>query len=197
MVVDDNDIDRQSHAPGFLRTFFGAVDAPVNNYSQLSIESLHRAVEDLRDKYREKACSNGSAENCLSMFYTVELSFDQISDVNERSFFEHLPTSYALDRKVVDALISRGGTLLKAHPVHAIVLEPGPVGSSGWVLLAELKQRPDLSSVPLILCTSQDERPRGLKLGVTAYLVKPVLPVTLLETVRRLILPASPTGELL
>ena len=118
MVVDDNDIDRQSHAPGFLRTFFGTVDAPVNNYSQLSIESLHRAVEDLQDKYREKACSNGSAENCLSMFYTVELSFDQISDVNERSFFEHLPTSYALDRKVVDALISRGGTLLKAHPEY-------------------------------------------------------------------------------
>jgi DNA-binding response OmpR family regulator len=88
-------------------------------------------------------------------------------------------------------------TLLNTYTVQAIVLEPGPVGSSGWALLAELKQRPDLSSVPLIVCTAQDERSRGLKLGVTAYLVKPVLPATLLETVRRLILPASPTGELL
>jgi DNA-binding response OmpR family regulator len=88
-------------------------------------------------------------------------------------------------------------SLLKTHTVHAIVLEPGPVGGPGWALLAELKQRPDLSSVPLIVCTAQDERSRGLKLGVTAYLVKPVLPATLLETVRRLILPASPTGELL
>lgn len=86
-------------------------------------------------------------------------------------------------------------TLLNTHTVQAIVLEPGPVGGPGWALLAELKHRPDLSSVPLILCTAQDERSRGLKLGVTAYLVKPVLPATLLETVRHLILPTNPEGE--
>jgi len=87
-------------------------------------------------------------------------------------------------------------SLLKAHTVHAIVLEPGPVGGPGWALLADLKQRPDLSSVPLIVCTAQDERSRGLKLGVTAYLVKPVLPATLLETVRHLASPSNSEGEL-
>jgi DNA-binding response OmpR family regulator len=86
-------------------------------------------------------------------------------------------------------------SLLKAHTVHAIVLEPGPVGGSGWALLADLKQRPDLSSIPLIICTAQDERSRGLKLGVTAYLVKPVLPATLLETVRHLAPPSISEGE--
>ncbi len=114
----DNDIDRSSHTPSILKTFFGVVDAPVNNYSELSIESLHRAVEDLRDKNRDKACSNGPTGGCLSMFYTVELSFDQILDADERKFFEHLPTSYGLDRRVVDALISRGGDLLRTHPEY-------------------------------------------------------------------------------
>ena len=52
------------------------------------------------------------------MFYTVELSFDQIQNAQERRFFEHLPSTYALDRKIVDALIVRGGALLKAHPEY-------------------------------------------------------------------------------
>ncbi len=69
--------------------------------------------------------------------------------------------------------------------VHAVVLEPGPVGSWGWALLAELRRRADFESVPLILCTAQDEKRRGLGLGATEYLVKPVLPADLLATVRR------------
>ena len=86
-------------------------------------------------------------------------------------------------------------TLLNTHTVQAIVLEPGPVGGPGWTLLAELKHRPDLSSVPLIVCTAQDQRARGLQLGATVYLVKPVLPATLLETVRHLAPPSNPEGE--
>lgn len=74
--------------------------------------------------------------------------------------------------------------LLQAHTIHAVVLEPGPVGGRGWALFAEMKCRPDLQSVPFILCTAQDERRRGLELGAASYLVKPVLPAELLETVR-------------
>ncbi len=73
--------------------------------------------------------------------------------------------------------------------VHAVVLEPGPVGSWGWALLAELRRRADFESVPLILCTAQDEKRSGLELGATEYLVKPVLPAVLLAAVRRVTRP--------
>jgi DNA-binding response OmpR family regulator len=85
-------------------------------------------------------------------------------------------------------------SLLNAHTVHAIVLEPGPLGGLGWELLAEMKRQSDQQSIPIILCTAQDEKRRGLELGTAAYLVKPVLPAALLEMVRRLTGPGSSPG---
>ena len=117
-VVEENDIDIAAHAPGVLRTFLGAVDAPLNNYSQLSIESLRRAAEDLEQKNSAAACTNGAAAGCLSMFYVVEVSFDQILESSERQYFEHLPTTYALGRRRVDALVKLGGRLLRANPEY-------------------------------------------------------------------------------
>jgi DNA-binding response OmpR family regulator len=87
-------------------------------------------------------------------------------------------------------------SLLDEHTVHTIVLEPGPLGHPGWELLAELKRRPETRAIPVVVCTAQDERRRGLEMGATAYLVKPVLPAALLETVRRLNASRSPKGEL-
>ena len=84
--------------------------------------------------------------------------------------------------------------LLKAHTLHAVVLEPGPVDGRGWDLLAELKCHPNLQAVPIVLCTVQDERRRGLESGAAVYLVKPVLPAVLLETVRRLTHPETTLG---
>ncbi|MGQ0603483.1 MAG: response regulator [Anaerolineales bacterium] len=88
------------------------------------------------------------------------------------------------------------GVLLTGYTLHAAVLEPGPVGGHGWELLTELKRRPDTRSVPVILCTAQDERRRGLEMGAAAYLTKPVLPAALLEAVRRLTSTLSSEGEL-
>lgn len=117
-VVDPNDVDITAHSPGALRTFLGAVDAPLNNYSQLSIEALRRAVEDLEERNAAVACSNGATVGCLSMFYVVEVSFDQIIDRKERQFFEHLPTTYTLGDRIVDSLVSQGGRLLRVNPEY-------------------------------------------------------------------------------
>jgi DNA-binding response OmpR family regulator len=75
--------------------------------------------------------------------------------------------------------------LLRVHDICVVVLEPGPAGGSGWALLADLKRVAGTRALPVILCSSLDERKRGLEMGASAYLVKPVLPATLLETVRR------------
>jgi DNA-binding response OmpR family regulator len=79
------------------------------------------------------------------------------------------------------------GAVLTGRALHAVALEPGPVGGRGWALLAELKRRPETHSIPVILCTAQDERRRGLEMGVAVYLVKPILPADLLATIRRIV----------
>ena len=80
-------------------------------------------------------------------------------------------------------------TLVSANTLHAVILEPGPLNGPGWTLLAELQRQPSPWSIPIIVCTSQDRRRLGTEMNVAAYLVKPVLPATLLNIVRRL------TGE--
>jgi DNA-binding response OmpR family regulator len=78
-----------------------------------------------------------------------------------------------------------GLELLRAHDICAVVLEPGPVGGHGWALLVTIKQTDAICAVPVILCSTLDERKRGMELGASAYLIKPVLPGTLLDAIRR------------
>ena len=54
-------------------------------------------------------------------------------------------------------------------------------------LIESLRSIPRLSSVRIILCSTQDERRRGMSLGATAYLVKPILPTALLDTLRQVL----------
>jgi DNA-binding response OmpR family regulator len=41
--------------------------------------------------------------------------------------------------------------------------------------------------IPLIVCSTLDERRRGIALGAAAYLVKPTLPATLLATLQQVL----------
>ena len=56
----------------------------------------------------------------------------------------------------------------------------------GWSVLGAMKSDPDLARVPVILHTMVDERARGISLGASEYLVKPVDRSVLLDTVRSL-----------
>ena len=75
--------------------------------------------------------------------------------------------------------------LLQAHSVVAVVLEPSTPDGQGWSLLAAIKSLPGPLPIPVVLCSTLDERKRGLEMGAAAYLVKPVLPTTLLKTLRQ------------
>lgn len=73
--------------------------------------------------------------------------------------------------------------LLDSHPVSTIVLEPVLQKGQGWSLLAMLHAMPRTRTIPIILCSTLDERRRGMELGATLYLTKPVLPVVLHDAV--------------
>ncbi len=71
--------------------------------------------------------------------------------------------------------------------VQAVVLEPALGGGKGWDLLATLSQAAVAESPPVILCSTSDERRKGMALGAAAFLVKPVLPTTLHQVLQRII----------
>jgi PAS domain S-box-containing protein len=62
---------------------------------------------------------------------------------------------------------------LKVHPDVVIldILLPDP---SGWDVLAQLKAEPHMQDIPVLIVSVVDERSRGLALGASEYLVKPI-----------------------
>ncbi len=75
--------------------------------------------------------------------------------------------------------------LLQANDIRAIVLEPAWAGGKGWQFLATAREV--TTHIPILICSVWDQRRYGLQSGVTAYLVKPVLPLTLSQTLRRIL----------
>lgn len=72
--------------------------------------------------------------------------------------------------------------ILDSEAINAVVLEPAAFDENGWDLLAAMTTQRRGHSVPIVVCSVLDERRRGMSLGAAAYLVKPVLPVALQDT---------------
>jgi len=76
--------------------------------------------------------------------------------------------------------------VLGVEDVSAVVVEPVALGEDGWAHLAAMTHMPSQEPVPVLVCSTQDDRRRDFALGAVACLVKPVLPTTLLAALRRL-----------
>jgi DNA-binding response OmpR family regulator len=76
--------------------------------------------------------------------------------------------------------------MISSRDLDAVVLEPVILNGQGWDLFNDiLALPPDVRPFPIILCSIQDERRRGLSMGASVFLVKPVLPIQLTETLHR------------
>lgn len=73
----------------------------------------------------------------------------------------------------------------KLQPV-AITLDIMMPGSNGWEVLQELKSNPTTKDIPVIICTLLEERARGINLGASDYLMKPLLEDDLINAIKRL-----------
>jgi signal transduction histidine kinase/CheY-like chemotaxis protein len=91
----------------------------------------------------------------------------------------------AADLSVVTAENGEDGVLLaQALRPDLIILDVLLPDRDGWDVLAALKADPELMDVPVIMLTIVDERGRGLLLGATEYLIKPVDNEQLIRLVR-------------
>ena len=77
---------------------------------------------------------------------------------------------------------SAGLAAARAHRPSAITLDVLMPGADGWTVLQELKQDPELASIPVILVTFLHQRQRAFALGASGYLVKPIDRDELVET---------------
>lgn len=77
--------------------------------------------------------------------------------------------------------------ILHIEDICAVILEPGLANGTGWRLLDDIRRLQKTSPLPIILCSVLDERRRGIGLGAAAYLVKPVLPATLRNTLDQIL----------
>jgi DNA-binding response OmpR family regulator len=75
--------------------------------------------------------------------------------------------------------------ILLTDQLKAIVLEPIGLGKWGWDLLAAIKSKPAMQAIPVVVCSTLDERRKGLEMGAAYFLVKPVLPSTLLQVLHK------------
>jgi CheY-like chemotaxis protein len=72
---------------------------------------------------------------------------------------------------------------LKPYAITLDILMPN---RDGWQLIQDLKTDPETQNIPIIVCSIVSAADKGLSMGVTDYLVKPVTEQDLLKTLARL-----------
>ena len=77
--------------------------------------------------------------------------------------------------------------LLESEDIRAIILEPVGLGDKGQSLLTRVKSKTRTRRLPVIVCTTMDERRLGFEMGASEYLVKPILPNTLRQMLLRVV----------
>jgi signal transduction histidine kinase len=77
---------------------------------------------------------------------------------------------------------ARGLRLARELEPSAITLDIMMPGLDGWRVLQALKAEPRTADIPVIVCSIVDNRPLGYRLGASDYLIKPIEPERLRET---------------
>jgi signal transduction histidine kinase/ActR/RegA family two-component response regulator len=89
----------------------------------------------------------------------------------------------------IDLVTARDGndglTSIRRHRPDAVLLDIRLPGMDGWDLLAELKSDDATADIPIIVVSILDERARGLSLGASEYLTKPIARDELLGALSR------------
>lgn len=100
------------------------------------------------------------------------------SELYQRSLEQHFAVRTVTDEAQLTAALA-------AAAVAAVVLEPTLFGDDAWPAVARIAGACRQSHIPLIICSTQDERRRAVALGVADYLLKPTLPEVLSQALQR------------
>jgi NTE family protein len=104
-------MDRSRRAPGLVNVINAVASAPMANYSFETVQLLREYLEQ-----RESLLRNDPDPFQLKT-YVIHLRFDSIEDSATRKKFKEYGTNFDLPDEAVDALIQKGGELLRKSPV--------------------------------------------------------------------------------
>ena len=88
-----------------------------------------------------------------------------------------------------------GLRLAREHDPVAVTLDVMMPEMDGWRVLQAMRADRGLASIPVIVCSIVDNRPLGYSLGASDYLLKPVDPQTLTETLDRVSVRGGANGR--
>ncbi|HEX8687267.1 MAG TPA: response regulator, partial [Pyrinomonadaceae bacterium] len=97
------------------------------------------------------------------------------------------------------AIAARSGDeglrLAREHEPAAVTLDVMMPEMDGWRVLQAMRADRRLARIPVIVCSIVDNRPLGYSLGASDYIVKPIDPETLTDTLDRVSIRPAAEGE--
>jgi CheY-like chemotaxis protein len=135
---------------------------------------------------RDDSGPSHGAEDCVLVIDDDAVSRDLIADHLRHAGFSVITASSGLDG------LKRAK---ERHPL-AITLDVMMPDLDGWTVLAALRGDPQLADIPVIMATIVDEQRRGMTLGASGYLTKPIDRDKLIGLMQRFRAPAGPTKVL-
>jgi NTE family protein len=141
--------DKSENPPGMVSQLLQSASVPIDRYSFETIEAIKDRVQiytwrrDLRiAQFRLAGATEAEAEAKANAIvpnvdlYAVSVSFDEISDPQERAYFMELPTSFVLPPEAVDRLRDVAGRLMRQSPDYQRIVRalggtlPEPAGAA-------------------------------------------------------------------
>jgi predicted acylesterase/phospholipase RssA len=135
-------IDKKESPPGLVTVGFKTATLSLDNYSLETVEMFKEALNQrIQTQNYQNACQGLLNKHCQDPFqipplaggnmklYLADLTFDNLpleptdSEINGRSYYNQLPTTFSLSRDQVDSLIKVGGWLLRENPDFKEFLE--------------------------------------------------------------------------
>ena len=80
--------------------------------------------------------------------------------------------------------------LLRGGNIGLVLLDLSLPGRDGWSVIAEMKEEPELSAIPIVVVTASagvSQRGRALSIGAADYIVKPLSAASIREAVNRIL----------
>lgn len=124
--------DRSPRAPGIISQALQSSSVPIDHFSYESVELLKDIAQrwadarkfEIADK-RLAGMSKAQAEADVPdlRFDAIDVSFDSITDPQERRYFMELPTSFVLSNEEVDKLRALAGRLLREAPGYRDLIQ--------------------------------------------------------------------------